>query len=136
MGGHLDDAEHCLDAPIVSLSLGLSGLFLIGGRSKAAEPSVVLLRSGDLVVMSGASRLCYHGVPALLSPELERVLCPGGESALPSLADVQAAGGEVEAGAAALRYLSGNRLNLNSRQVRRPGEGAWVDRTGSGYVET
>ena len=35
MGGHLDDAEPCQTAPIVSLSLGLDAIYLIGGPTKA-----------------------------------------------------------------------------------------------------
>ena len=43
MGGHLDDAEPCQTAPIVSLSLGLDAIYLIGGRTKAEPPRAVWL---------------------------------------------------------------------------------------------
>ena len=66
MSGHIDDAEHCLDEPIVSFSIGCPAVFLIGGRSKSEAPTAVLLRSGDALVMSGPSRTCYHGVPLIM----------------------------------------------------------------------
>jgi alkylated DNA repair protein alkB family protein 1 len=34
MGGHLDDGEPDQEHPILSFSLGLSCIFLIGGESK------------------------------------------------------------------------------------------------------
>ena len=49
-------------------SFGQSAVFLVGGRSKAVQPSALLLRSGDVVIMSGSSRLAYHGVPRIISP--------------------------------------------------------------------
>jgi alkylated DNA repair protein alkB family protein 1 len=68
MGGHLDDAEHAMEKPIVSISLGCSAIFLIGGRDKTTKPMPILLRSGDALVMSGESRFCYHGVPVIVPP--------------------------------------------------------------------
>lgn len=61
MGGHLDDGEPDQQHPIVSLSFGLSCVFLIGGRTKDIEPYAVRLDSGDVMVMSEESRRCYHG---------------------------------------------------------------------------
>ena len=76
MCGHLDDAEHCMSEPIVSMSLGCSAIFLLGTRSKTDTPKALLLRSGDVVVMSGESRYCYHGIPAILPPGLDAQLFP------------------------------------------------------------
>lgn len=70
MGLHQDKDEDAstLDAgvPVVSLSLGQTGRFLLGGlrRREAAIP--VELRSGDGFVMGGPSRLRYHGVARIL----------------------------------------------------------------------
>lgn len=50
-------------------SFGLSAIFLIGGRSLDDKPIAILLRSGDTIIMSGESRLCYHGVPKVLLVE-------------------------------------------------------------------
>lgn len=41
-------------------------MFLIGGASKTIRPTAILLHSGDVLVMSGPSRLCYHAVPKVL----------------------------------------------------------------------
>ena len=43
-------------------------MFLIGGESKSIHPQAILLHSGDVVIMSGPSRLAYHGVPKIISP--------------------------------------------------------------------
>ena len=40
---------------------------LMGTTTKAEEPVPVFLHSGDIVVMSGASRLAYHAVPRIIS---------------------------------------------------------------------
>ena len=33
------------------------------------KPTALLIRSGDVVIMSGVSRLCYHGIPRILSTD-------------------------------------------------------------------
>ena len=50
----------------MSVSLGQSCVFLLGGRTRETEPTAMLLRSGDVVVMSGEARRCYHGVPRIV----------------------------------------------------------------------
>ena len=63
MGMHRDSDEKA-DAPVVSLSLGDTCLFRFGNTESRARPYTdVELRSGDLFVFGGASRLAYHGVP-------------------------------------------------------------------------
>lgn len=43
--------------------LGNAAIFLIGGGSRDQEPIPILLRSGDMVVMSGPQcRRAYHGM--------------------------------------------------------------------------
>ena len=66
LGGHKDDAEQHDTQPIVSLSLGCDGVFLIGGHSKEDSPTALLVHSGDALVLSGDARQCYHGVPRIL----------------------------------------------------------------------
>lgn len=46
MGGHLDDGEPDQIHPIVSYSLGLSCVFLIGGQTKEEKPLAVRLDNG------------------------------------------------------------------------------------------
>lgn len=63
MGMHRDGDEKS-DAPVVSLSLGDTCVFRFGNTETRARPYTdVELRSGDLFVFGGPSRLAYHGVP-------------------------------------------------------------------------
>jgi alkylated DNA repair protein (DNA oxidative demethylase) len=65
MALHQDRDEADFTAPIVSLSLGLSAIFLWGGAKRADKPVKLPLHSGDVVVWGGASRLNFHGVAPL-----------------------------------------------------------------------
>ncbi|MFD7247317.1 alpha-ketoglutarate-dependent dioxygenase AlkB family protein [Streptomyces massasporeus] len=63
MGMHRDSDEKS-DAPVVSLSLGDTCVFRFGNSETRTRPYTdVELRSGDLFVFGGPSRLAYHGVP-------------------------------------------------------------------------
>lgn len=62
---HRDEDELDLDAPIVSVSLGISAVFLFGGLTRKERPQRVPVHHGDVVVWGGPSRLRYHGVRAL-----------------------------------------------------------------------
>ena len=59
---HQDKDERDLSAPIVSVSLGLPAVFLLGGLRRADPKSRVPLSHGDVVVWGGPARLRYHGV--------------------------------------------------------------------------
>lgn len=62
MGMHQDKDEHSL-APVVSLSIGDTCRFRFGNTETRTQPYQDLdLRSGDLFVFGGPSRLAYHGV--------------------------------------------------------------------------
>ena len=63
LGMHQDRDERSLE-PVVSLSLGDTCLFRFGNTQTRGQPYVdIQLRSGDLFVFGGASRLAFHGVP-------------------------------------------------------------------------
>ncbi|WP_295953868.1 DNA oxidative demethylase AlkB [Rhodoferax sp.] len=62
---HQDRDERPLDAPIVSVSLGLSAIFLFGGLQRSAPVRRVQLAHGDVVVWGGRSRLAFHGIAPL-----------------------------------------------------------------------
>lgn len=62
MGMHVDNDENDLRAPVVSVSLGDPALFRIGGPKRGGKTRAIKLMSGDVVVLAGESRLCYHGV--------------------------------------------------------------------------
>jgi alkylated DNA repair protein (DNA oxidative demethylase) len=70
MGVHQDKDESpesiAAGAPIVSVSLGDAARFVIGGLSRRDPTSPLILRSGDVLVMGGPSRLRYHGVTRIL----------------------------------------------------------------------
>src|SRR3989441_52300 len=59
---HQDKNERDFSAPIVSVSLGLPAVFLLGGLRRADTPGRVPLVHGDVVVWGGPARLRYHGV--------------------------------------------------------------------------
>ena len=59
---HQDRDERDLDAPIVSVSLGMPATFLFGGLAGADKTARVLLQHGDVVVWGGVDRLRHHGV--------------------------------------------------------------------------
>jgi DNA oxidative demethylase len=59
---HQDRNERDLDAPIVSVSLGLPAVFLFGGDTRGGRPQRVALAHGDVVVWGGPTRLRFHGV--------------------------------------------------------------------------
>ena len=62
MGAHIDNDEGEARAPIVSVSLGDPALFRIGGPTRGGSTKGLKLFSGDVVVMGGESRFCYHSV--------------------------------------------------------------------------
>jgi DNA oxidative demethylase len=59
---HQDRNERGLDAPIVSVSLGLPAMFLFGGLERGDKAVRVPLLHRDVVVWGGASRMRFHGV--------------------------------------------------------------------------
>jgi alkylated DNA repair protein (DNA oxidative demethylase) len=62
---HQDKDERDLHSPIVSVSLGLSAIFLFGGHRRSERPRRVPVAHGDVVVWGGAARLRFHGVQRL-----------------------------------------------------------------------
>ena len=70
LGVHQDKDERpatiAAGIPIVSVSLGDDARFVVGGLSRREPTFPVILKSGDVLVMGGASRLRYHGVTRVL----------------------------------------------------------------------
>ena len=62
---HQDKDEQDLDAPIVSVSLGMPAVFLFGGLRREDATAKIPLFHGDVVVWGAEDRLRYHGVMAL-----------------------------------------------------------------------
>lgn len=67
MGLHRDEDEEDFSAPVVSISLGDTAVFRIGGTERGGKTETLKLASGDVVVMGGPSRLCYHGIDRVLT---------------------------------------------------------------------
>ena len=70
LGVHQDKDERpetiAAGIPIVSISLGEAARFVVGGLSRKDPTNPMVLRSGDVLVMGGSSRLRYHGVTRIL----------------------------------------------------------------------
>lgn len=62
MGLHRDMDEEDFSAPVVSVSLGDDCLFRVGGTKRDGPTNSLRLRSGDVLVLGGETRLSYHGV--------------------------------------------------------------------------
>jgi DNA oxidative demethylase len=77
MGLHQDRDEEDFDAPVVSLSLGDTCLFRIGGTTRQGPTRSLRLASGDAVVLGGEARLAFHGVDRVI-PGTSRLLGEGG----------------------------------------------------------
>jgi DNA oxidative demethylase len=67
MGLHQDRDERDLTAPVVSLSLGQTCLFRLGGTARSDPTRSLRLASGDAVVLAGEARLAFHGVDRIIS---------------------------------------------------------------------
>ncbi|MEX2199882.1 MAG: alpha-ketoglutarate-dependent dioxygenase AlkB [Dongiaceae bacterium] len=98
MGLHRDADEDAKDAPVVSISLGDTALFRIGGTQRSDPTRSLRLTSGDVVILAGAARDCFHGI--------DRVIA--GTSRLP------------DEFPESLRALGIGRINLTLRRVTMP----------------
>lgn len=105
LGGHLDDMETDWSKPIVSISLGCKAIFLLGGKSREDLPVAMFLRSGDIVLMAGQARECFHGIPRIFTDndhaEVSTLLSQFSDKDDACLRD----------------YIAASRININIRQV-------------------
>jgi alkylated DNA repair protein (DNA oxidative demethylase) len=62
MGLHQDRDEADFSWPVVSVSLGDDALVRVGGTERSDPTASLWLRSGDVAVLEGASRLAFHGI--------------------------------------------------------------------------
>lgn len=62
MGLHQDRDEEEFSAPVLSLSLGDSCLFRVGGTKRTDKTRSFDLNSGDALILGGPARLAFHGV--------------------------------------------------------------------------
>lgn len=98
MGLHRDQDEETFEAPVVSLSLGDSAVFRLGGaqasQGRRGPTRSLKLHSGDVMILGGPARLAYHGIDRVLGGS-SRLLPQNG-------------------------WAEGGRINLTLRRVTRP----------------
>ncbi|XP_031842001.2 alpha-ketoglutarate-dependent dioxygenase AlkB [Nomia melanderi] len=116
LAGHTDHSEVNSNAPLFSISFGQTAIFLIGGHKQDDPANAILLRSGDIIVMSGESRLRYHGVPKILSA-----------TTTPWVQEERSENKKQyqwhpDDWNKAETYISEARINMNVRQVLKPGQ--------------
>ena len=95
MGLHQDRDELALDAPVVSISLGDTAVFRMGGEERRGKTRSMRLHSGDVFVFGGASRMNFHGIDRVLHGSSQRLM--GGPP-----------------------FAEGGRVNLTLRRVNPP----------------
>ncbi|KAL4630343.1 DNA demethylase ALKBH1 [Arapaima gigas] len=128
LGIHVDESELDHTPPLLSFSFGQSAIFLLGGAKREDPATAMFTHSGDIMVMSGASRLLYHAVPRILTTPTVGPTSPGlphqSEGPLPSspedllVHNIEAGEWEV-----CECYLQTSRVNVTVRQVLGPGQG-------------
>ncbi|KAG8034828.1 hypothetical protein G9C98_007904 [Cotesia typhae] len=109
LAGHVDHSEVDIQAPLISISFGQTAVFLIGGPRPEDPAHAVFLRSGDVVVMTGQSRLNYHGVPKILPTDS-------------STWDLDNNFFDSDDWSKARSLINQTRININVRQVLKPGQ--------------
>ncbi|TCT44551.1 alpha-ketoglutarate-dependent dioxygenase AlkB family protein [Martelella mediterranea] len=77
MGMHQDRDEADFSAPVLSISLGDTCLFRVGGQERKDKAVSFKLKSGDVVLLAGDSRLAFHGVSRIY-PDTSTLLKNGG----------------------------------------------------------
>jgi alkylated DNA repair protein (DNA oxidative demethylase) len=67
LGLHQDNTEKNLSAPIISISLGATGIFQIGGLKRSDPIEEIELKSGTILILSGEDRLRFHGLKKIIN---------------------------------------------------------------------
>ncbi len=96
MGLHQDRDEADLDAPVVSVSLGDTARFRLGGTERRGKTHGFMLESGDVMQLAGDNRLAFHGI----------------DRTYPGTSDLLARHPGL--------FGAGGRLNLTLRRVTKP----------------
>ncbi|XP_002719670.4 nucleic acid dioxygenase ALKBH1 [Oryctolagus cuniculus] len=119
LGIHVDRSELDHSKPLLSFSFGQSAIFLLGGLQRDETPTAMFMHSGDIMVMSGSSRLLNHAVPRVLPhPEgegLPRCLETPLPVDLPRDSVVEPC--SVQDWQVCSNYLKTARVNMTVRQV-------------------
>ncbi|XP_032764110.1 nucleic acid dioxygenase ALKBH1 [Rattus rattus] len=124
LGIHVDRSELDHSKPLLSFSFGQSAIFLLGGLKRDEAPTAMFMHSGDIMVMSGFSRLLNHAVPRVLPHPAGECLPHCLETPLPA---VLPSGSLLEACSVedwqvCGTYLKTARVNMTVRQVLATGQ--------------
>ncbi len=76
MALHQDRDEADFQFPVLSVSLGDTAVFRIGGLKRSDPTHSMKLSSGDVCLLAGEARLLHHGVDRILAGSSRRI--PGG----------------------------------------------------------
>ncbi|UMM31080.1 hypothetical protein L5515_012704 [Caenorhabditis briggsae] len=95
---HVDKSERS-NAPLISMSLGQTAVYLSGALSLSEPPIPLWLSNGDFLIMHGEQRLVYHAIPCI-GPKVKPVHFDKDEQS-PMISD----------------YLNCSRINFTIRQV-------------------
>jgi alkylated DNA repair protein (DNA oxidative demethylase) len=73
---HQDADEADFSYPVLSVSLGDTAIFRLGGTTRGGSTRSLRLASGDVVLLAGEARRAFHGVDRILQGSSS--LVPGG----------------------------------------------------------
>uniref|UniRef100_A0A671STP0 Nucleic acid dioxygenase ALKBH1 n=1 Tax=Sinocyclocheilus anshuiensis TaxID=1608454 RepID=A0A671STP0_9TELE len=124
LGIHVDESELDHTRPLSSFSFGQTAVFLLGGTKREDRPTAMFVNSGDIMVMSGPSRLLYHAVPCIISAPARNMLPP----CLSQRLETEAQGDDIiqsvseEDWDVCFWYLQTSRVNVTVRQVLASGQ--------------
>jgi alkylated DNA repair protein (DNA oxidative demethylase) len=76
MGLHQDRDEADFSFPVLSVSLGDTAVFRLGGTTRHAPTRTLRLASGDICLLGDDARLAFHGIDRILAGSSR--LVPGG----------------------------------------------------------
>jgi alkylated DNA repair protein (DNA oxidative demethylase) len=81
MGLHRDSDEADQKVPVLSVSLGDTAIFRLGGPARGDPTTSLRLASGDVCVLAGEARGAYHGVDRVIAGS-SRLIAGGGRISL------------------------------------------------------
>lgn len=67
MGLHVDDTEADMSVPVLSVSLGDTAVFRLGGPKRTDPTRSFKLVSGSVMTLAGPQRACYHGIDRVIA---------------------------------------------------------------------
>ncbi|XP_072314181.1 nucleic acid dioxygenase ALKBH1 isoform X2 [Eucyclogobius newberryi] len=126
LGIHVDESELDHSRPLLSFCFGQSAVFLLGGKQRQDPPTAMFMHSGDVMVMSGQSRLLYHAVPrivpsppGLLTSELQNPPSPPNQQNQNTPTEKSSVLEPVSERdwTVCLGYIQSSRINVTVRQV-------------------